>query len=105
MTPSLLVTVPVPDPPSPTARPAADGVKVAVTVVTAETVTLHVAPFVLEQPAQLENVEFAPGVAVSVTCVPFATVLAHVDPQLMVPSLLITVPDPAPARVTLSVKF
>ena len=103
--PSLLVTVPVPEPPIPTTRLAANGMNVAVTVVAAETVTLHVVPLVLEHPDQPENVELAPGVAVTVTCVPLVTVLVQLDPQLMVPSGLVTVPEPVPARATVKVAF
>jgi hypothetical protein len=65
-------------------------------------VTVHVpvpehAP---DQPAKLEPVS---GVAVRVTLVPASKNAAHVGSQWMPSGLLVTVPDPVPAFVTVSV--
>jgi hypothetical protein len=49
------------------------------------------------------NAEPALGVAVRVTTVPLRKSAAHVAPQLIPAGLLVTVPVPAPARVTVSV--
>lgn len=74
--------------------------KVAVTEVLAFKVTVQV--FVPVQPpdhpAKLEPVA---GVAVRVTAVPALKLAEHVVPQLMPLGLLVTVPLPVPARVTL----
>src|SRR5206468_6756942 len=67
----LLVTVPLPVPALLTVR-AKVGVKVAVTVVAAETVTTHAPAPLHPPPLQPVKVELAPGVAVSVTTVPLA---------------------------------
>jgi hypothetical protein len=47
--------------------------------------------------------EPALGVAVSVTTVPLTKSAAHVAPQLIPAGLLVTVPAPVPARLTVSV--
>src|SRR5207245_6731833 len=99
----LLVTVPAPAPALETVSTRA-GVKVAATVVAAEIVTVQVpAP---EQPAPLQppKVEPAAGAAVSVTAVPFVKLAAQVAPQVMPAGLLVTVPVPVPARVTVMPK-
>src|SRR5437879_11958753 len=55
-------------------------------------------------PLQPEKVEPAVGVAVKVTAVPLANGAEHVAPQATPAGLLVTVPAPAPALVTVRVK-
>src|SRR2546427_6989810 len=76
-----LVTVPLPVPALLTVSAKLGRLKVAVTVVAAETVTAHVP--VPEQPPPLQplKVEPAAGAAVSVTAGPLARPPAHVAPQ------------------------
>jgi hypothetical protein len=78
---------------------------VAVTDVAAFTVTVQEP--VPEQPPPLQpvNVEPAAGVAVRVTAVPFVNEAEHVAPHEMPAGALVTVPVPAPALLTVSVKF
>src|SRR5207249_2757507 len=99
-----LVTVPLPVPAGVTVRVKLCRVKVAVTVVAAERVTVQ-AP-VPEQlpPLQPVKVEPAAGVAVSVTAVPLAKLAVHVAPQVMPAGALVTVPLPVPALLTVSAK-
>src|SRR5437016_2584324 len=99
----LLVTVPAPAPALETVSTRA-GVKVAVTVVAAESVTTQVpAP---EQPPPLQPVKVEPaaGVAVSVTAVPLVKLAEQVAPQVIPAGALVTVPLPVPAGVTVRVK-
>jgi len=78
--------------------------KVAVIVVSAFNTTVHVFPETELQPEdQLPNVELPVGVAVSVTEVPLAKLALHADGQLMPAGELLTVPVPAPAKVTVSI--
>jgi len=79
-------------------------VKVAVTVVAAETVTTH--DPVPEHPPPFQPVKVEPvaGVAVSVTALPLAKLAEQVTPQLMPAGELVTVPLPVPAGVTVRVK-
>lgn len=72
---------------------------IAVTVVLAESATVHV-PVPLHAPDQPANVELALGVAVNVTEVPLAKLALHVCPQLMPAGLLTTVPVPVPESCT-----
>jgi len=60
-----------------------------------------------EQPPPLHpaNVEPAAGAAVSVTAVPFANDAEQAAPHEMPAGALVTVPVPAPALLTVSVKF
>ena len=74
--------------------------KVAVTVVSAASVTLQVAP--AQAPPKPLNVEPAAGVAVKVTRMPSAKAAAQVAPQAMPAGALATVPVPAPASCTVS---
>jgi hypothetical protein len=95
----LLLTVPVPLPEFVTVSFAVVGpvaaVKVAVTVVAAESVTLQ-APAPEQPPDHPANVEPWLGVAVSVTTVPVLKVAPHGCPQLMPEGLLLIVPVPVP---------
>src|SRR5437016_1732301 len=97
-----LVTAPLPVPALLTVSVKV-GVKVAVTVVAAESVTVQ-AP-VPEQPPPLQPVKVEPatGVAVNVTAVPLAKLAEQVAPQLIPTGALVTVPLPVPALLTLSV--
>src|SRR6266704_739182 len=99
-----LVTVPLPVPALVTVSVKVWSVKVAVTVVAAETVTTH--DPVPEQlpPLQLLKIEPAAGVAVSVTAVPPAKFAAQVAPQVMPAGALVTVPVPVPPFETVSAK-
>jgi len=99
----LLVTVPAPAPALETVSMRA-GVKVAVTVVAAESVTVQ-AP-VPEQPPPVQPLKVEPpaGAAVSVTAVPLVKLAAQVAPQSMPAGELVTVPLPVPAGVTVRVK-
>jgi len=94
-----LVTVPVPVPASVIVRATAAALNVAVTAFAAVIVTTHdVVP--VHAPLQPANVEPADGVAVSDTCVPVAKFATHALGQLMPAGLLVTVPVPVPASVT-----
>jgi hypothetical protein len=74
---------------------------VAVTAVLALTVMLHVL-VPLQPPVQPANVEPAFGAALSVTTVPLWKLALQVDPQLMPAGLLLTVPLPVPAPLTVN---
>ena len=78
--------------------------KVAVTVVAAESVTVQVPVPEHPPPVQPLKVEPATGAAVSVTAVPLAKLAEHVAPQVMPAGELVTVPLPVPAGVTVRVK-
>ena len=78
--------------------------KIAVTVVAAESVTVQVPAPVQPPPLQPLKVEPAAGAAVSVTAVPLVKLAAQVAPQLMPAGELVTVPLPAPAGLTVRVK-
>jgi len=67
-------------------------------------VTAQVPVPVQPPPLQPVNVEPAAGVAVKVTAVPLAKPAEQVAPQEMPAGALETVPVPAPALVTASVK-
>src|SRR3989449_10511500 len=86
-----LVTVPLPVPALETVSVKVGRVKVAVTVVAAETVTTH--DPVPEQPPPLQplKVELAAGAAVSVTAVPFVKLAEQVAPQSRPAGELVTV--------------
>jgi len=79
-------------------------VKVAVTVVAAETVTTH--DPVPEHPLPLQPVKVEPaaGAAVSVTAVPLAKLAEQAAPQVIPAGLLVTVPVPVPALETVRAK-
>src|SRR5438034_11842158 len=98
----LLVTVPAPAPALETVSTRA-GVKVAVTVVAAESVTVQ-APVPEQPPLQPVKVEPAAGTAVSVTAVPFVKLAEQVAPQVIPAGVLVTVPMPVPALETVRTK-
>src|SRR5438445_11169789 len=77
--------------------------KVAVTACAALIVTLQ-APVPVQLPLQPVKVEPAAGAAVKVTAVPLVNEAEQVAPQEIPAGLLVTVPLPAPALVTVSVK-
>src|SRR5207245_3427385 len=79
--------------------------KVAVTVVGAETVPVQ-AP-VPEHPPPLQplKVEPAAAVAVSVTAVPLVKLAEQVAPQLIPAGALVTVPLPVPALLMVSARL
>src|SRR2546426_6250640 len=79
-------------------------VKVAVTVVAAESVTVQVPVPEQPPPAQPVKVEPASGAAVSVTAVPLVKLAEQVAPQLIPTGALVTVPLPVPALLTVSAK-
>src|SRR4051812_40157372 len=77
-------------------------VNVAVTLWSALIVTTH-APVPLQSPLQPVKVEPEAGVAVSVTLAGDVYEAEQVPPQLIAAGALVTLPDPAPAFVTVSV--
>ena len=68
-------------------------------------VTLHTVPFedTASHPDQPPNVELPLGTAVIATVVPDAKPALHVPAQLRPAGELVTVPEPAPAKSTVSV--
>ena len=78
--------------------------KVAVTVVAAESVTTQVPVPEHPPPAQPMKVEPAAAVAVRVTAVPLVKLAEQVAPQLIPTGELVTVPLPVPAGVTVRAK-
>jgi hypothetical protein len=106
MPPGELVTVPVPVPAFVNVRTAVVGatmLNVAVTVTLLTTVTVHGAVPLQPPPLQPAKVEPAAGAAVNVTVVPTGYVSLQSVPQLIPAGELLTVPDPAPSFVTVSV--
>ena len=75
---------------------------VAVTLREALIVTVHV-PVPVHAPLQPANVDPPVGDAVRLTTVPDVNEALHVDPQLIPADAEVTVPDPVPALVTVSV--
>src|SRR5439155_1364275 len=100
-----LLAVPLPVPALLTVSATVGRLKVAVTVVAAETVTTHVP--VPEQPPPLQplKVEPAAALAVNVTLVPPAKLAVHVAPHVIPAGALVTVPLPVPALLTVSAKL
>ena len=98
----LLIMLPEPVPEGVTVRvyELAKTLKVAVTETLALRVIVHDAVPV-HAPDHPPNVEPAAGVAVKVTFEPLLKLALHVVPQLIPAGLLVTVPLPVPARVTL----
>jgi len=74
--------------------------KVAVTAAVAA--TEHVVAVPVHAPLQPTNPNPVAGAAVRVTCETFVNVPEHVPGQLIPVGLLVTVPVPAPARVTVN---
>jgi hypothetical protein len=97
-----LVTVPVPAPASDTvsANVLALAVKLAVTAAFAVIVKVQVLVPSQRAPPQPAKVEFAFAAAVSVIAVPLAKFAKQVVGQLIPAGLLVTVPAPVPASVT-----
>src|SRR6058998_602398 len=100
----LLVTVPAPVPALETVSVKVCRVKVAVTVVAPESVTVQGPVPAQPPPLQPLKVEPAAGAAVSVTAVPLVKLAAQVAPQVMPAGALVTAPLPVPALLTVSVK-
>ena len=98
-----LLTVPLPVPVLVTLRAKDCWTKPAVTEAAALIVTMQV-PVPEQPPLQPVKVELASGVAVKVTAVPLANGAAHAAPQAIPAGLLVTVPAPAPALVSVRVK-
>src|SRR5947209_1114672 len=101
----LLVTVPLPVPAFVTESWKVTGVvvKVAVTACAEFIVTTQL-PLPLHAPVHPVKVEPVVAVGVSVTCVPLLKLAVHVVPQLIPAGLLVTVPLPVPAFVTVKGK-
>src|SRR5437867_12462468 len=99
-----LVTVPLPVPALVTVSVKVWSVKVAVTVVAAETVITHDPVPVHPPPLQPLKVEPAAGVAVTVTAVPLGKLAEHVAPQVIPAGALVTVPLPRPAELRVRAK-
>src|SRR5205814_8668488 len=99
-----LVTVPLPVPDLVTVSAKELCIKVAVTASAAFIVTMQGPVPVQPPPLQPVNVDPAAGVAVRVTAVPLVNAAAHVAPQETPAGALVTVPLPAPALVSVSVK-
>jgi hypothetical protein len=100
----LLRMVPVPVPPPVTVSVYCGGaaLKVAVTLMLAEMVTVQVAVPVQPPPDQPANVEPDPAAAVNVTGVPLAKLALQTVPQLIPAGLLVMDPAPVPALTTVS---
>jgi len=98
----VMVPVPVPDLLAVSVKDCC--AKVAVTEAAALIVTVQGPVPEQPPPLQPEKVEPAAGVAVKVTAVPLANGAEHVAPQAMPAGLLVAVPAPAPALLTVSVK-
>jgi phage tail protein X len=94
----LLLTVPVPAPAKVTDRVTV-AAKVAVTEPAALRVTLQAA-LPVHAPLQPEKALLFPGVSLSVTWLFCGKFAEHVVGQLIPAGVLVTVPDPVPAKVT-----
>src|SRR5213083_245721 len=99
-----LVTVPLPTPLELTVSVKDWIANVAVTEVAALIVTVQVPVPEQPPPLQPEKVEPATGAAVKVTAVPLANAAEQVVPQETPAGALVTLPVPAPALFTVSVK-
>src|SRR5438094_8434832 len=100
-----LVTVPLPVPALLTVSAKLGRLKVAVTVVAAESVIVHDPVPEHPPPFQPVKAEPAAGAAVSVTAVPLVKLAEQVTPQLIPTGALVTVPLPVPALLTVSAKL
>jgi hypothetical protein len=103
----LLVTVPVPVPALFTVKVTLDPVvlNVAVTASAALIVTEQVLVPVHPAPLHPANVDPLAAAAVSITTCPLVKLAKHVVPQLIPAGLLVTVPVPVPALVTVRVSL
>src|SRR5206468_10648205 len=99
-----LVMVPDPAPALVSVSVKDGSAKVAVTLWAALIVTEHVPVPVQPPPLQPVKVDPAAGVAVRVTAVPLANAAAQVAPHATPAGAVVTVPLPAPALLTVSVK-
>src|SRR5262245_45020463 len=99
----LLVTVPAPPPAFVTVRVEGTALKVAVTDLFALITTTHVAVPLHPLPLHPPKVDPVAAVAVKVTVVPDAKGKLQVAPHTIPAGLLVTVPTPAPAGVTVRV--
>lgn len=98
----LLVTVPLPVPAFVMVRLLVGAsAKVAVTDWLEVMLKLQV-PVPLQDPLQPSKIDPAAGTALSVTCVPLSNIALQELPQLIPAGLLVTVPPPLPARLTVS---
>src|SRR2546421_7151998 len=97
----VLVTVPAPAPAVVTVRTKV-GVKVAVTIVAAVTVTVQGSVPVHPPPLQPVKTEVASGFAVNTTDVPLRKFAEQLAPQFMPGGVLVTAPEPLPARTIVS---
>jgi|SRR5689334_1675093 len=100
----LLVTVPVPPPTLVTVRVEGTALNVAVTDLLALIATTQVPVPLHPLPLQPAKVDPDAGAAVNVTVVPDEKGKLHVVPQSIPAGLLVTVPIPTPALVTVRVK-
>ena len=75
----------------------------AVTLWTPPIITVQ-SPVPVQSPVQPAKVEPVAAVAVRVTLLPYEKLAPHVPPQSIPAGLLVTVPDPVPAFVTLRAK-
>jgi hypothetical protein len=82
---------------------AGSATNVAVTLLSALSVTVQVLEVVAQAPLQPLNRDWPAGAAVSVTWVPFANAAEQLDPQSIPAGALVTVPPPLPARTTVRV--
>jgi hypothetical protein len=76
--------------------------KVAVTCWLALSINVQVELLPLQPPVHPVKDEFAAAVSVSVTWVPLAKLALHVAPQVMPAGLLLIVPVPVPAGLTVN---
>ena len=99
----LLVTVPDPSPPFETVSVRSSS-NVAVTFRACDIVTSHVVPVGAGQLVHPVNDEPALAWAANVTTVPCGKSSMQTSPQVIPAGLLVTVPDPSPDFVTVSVR-
>ena len=97
-----LVIVPVPVPDLVTVNCTGMALKVAVTVFAAFMVTVQVVVVPVHAPVQPSKAEPAAGAAVNVTLAFWLKLAVQVVPQLMPAGLLVIVPAPVPALVTVN---
>jgi hypothetical protein len=100
-----LVTVPVPVPAFVTVKANVVVLNVAVTASAAFIVTTHVPVPLHPAPLHPANVEPLPPVAVSVTTVALLKFAEQVEGHVIPAGLLVTVPEPDPASVTVSANW